>query len=79
MIAPRFAPVLFGLILSRLMSCVVSGIATFRALGAHPGFIADWAGSWAVSWAIAFPTVLIVAPVTRRIVTRLTRQSRFSA
>jgi hypothetical protein len=73
MIPARFAPVLFGLILSGLMSMVVSGIATFRALGAHEGFLANWAGSWAVSWAIAFPTVLVVAPITRRIVAKLTR------
>ncbi|MFM2389501.1 MAG: hypothetical protein RLZZ437_1056 [Pseudomonadota bacterium] len=73
MIPARFAPILFGFILSGLMSCVVSGIATFRALGAHEGFLADWAGSWAVSWAIAFPTVLIVAPITRNIVAALTR------
>jgi Protein of unknown function (DUF2798) len=73
MIPARFAPVLFGLILSGLMSCVVSGIATLRALGLHPGFVGDWMGSWAISWAIAFPTVLIVAPITRRIVGALTR------
>jgi hypothetical protein len=74
MIPARFAPVLFGLILSGLTSCVVSGIATFRALGLHDGFLGDWAGSWAVSWAIAFPTVLVVAPITRRIVAALTRK-----
>jgi hypothetical protein len=73
MIPARFAPVLFGLILSGLMSCVVSGIATFRALGLHDGFMAAWGGSWAVSWAIAFPTVLIMAPFTRKIVGALTR------
>ena len=73
MIPARFAPVLFGFILSGLMSCIVSGIATFRALGAHPGFFADWMAAWAMSWAIAFPTVLVVAPLTRRIVARLTR------
>jgi hypothetical protein len=73
MISARFAPILFGLLLSGMMSCVVSGIATWRALGAHPGFIGDWVGSWLVSWAIAFPTVLIVAPLTRRIVGALTR------
>jgi hypothetical protein len=72
-IPARFAPILFGLILSGLMSCVVSGIATWRALGAHPGFTGDWAGSWIVSWAIAFPTVLIVAPIARRIVAALTK------
>jgi Protein of unknown function (DUF2798) len=73
MIPARLAPILFGLILSGLMSCVVSGISTWRALGAHPGFIGDWAGSWIVSWAIAFPTVLIVAPIARRIVAALTK------
>lgn len=73
MIPARFAPVLFGLILSGLMSCIVSGIATFRALGAGPGFFGAWMTSWAFSWAVAFPTVLIVAPVTRRIVARVTR------
>lgn len=73
MIPARFAPILFGLILSGLMSCVVSGIAIWRALGLGEGFFAAWGGSWLVSWAIAFPTVLVVAPVTRRIVGRLTR------
>lgn len=73
MIPARFAPVLFGLILSGMMSCIVSGIATFRALGAGPGFLGAWMTSWAFSWAVAFPTVLIVAPVTRRIVARVTR------
>jgi hypothetical protein len=28
--------------------------------------------NWAISWAVAFPTVLVVAPITRRIVARLT-------
>lgn len=72
MIPARFAPVLFGLILSGLMSCIVSGIATLRALGPAPGFLGAWMTSWLVAWAIAFPAVLVVAPLTRRIVARLT-------
>jgi hypothetical protein len=71
MIPARFAPVLFGLILSGLMSLIVSGLSTFRALGLVDHFPLIWAGNWAVSWAIAFPTVLIVAPITRRIVAKL--------
>jgi hypothetical protein len=73
MFPARFAPVLFGFILSGLMSLVVSGIATFRALGLQPGFPGDWAASWLFSWAVAFPTVLVVAPLTRRLVAWLTR------
>ncbi|MGL4236440.1 DUF2798 domain-containing protein [Tabrizicola sp.] len=72
MIPARFAPVLFGLILSGLMSFIVSGLSTLRALGWVDDFVAVWLGNWAVSWAIAFPTVLVVAPITRRIVARLT-------
>ena len=73
MIPARFAPVLFGLILSGLMSLIVSGLSTFRALGLVEGFAGLWLGNWAISWAIAFPTVLVVAPLTRRIVATLTR------
>lgn len=73
MIPARFAPYLFGLILSGMMSCIVSGIATVRAMGLVPGVFQGWMTSWAFSWAVAFPTVLIVAPLTRRIVARLTR------
>ena len=71
MIPARFAPVLFGLILSGMMSCIVSGLSTVRALGLVDGFALLWLGNWALSWAIAFPAVLIVAPITRRIVARL--------
>lgn len=72
MIPARLAPCLFGLILSGLMSCIVSGLSTFRAVGAADGVFGIWMGNWAVSWATAFPVVLVVAPVTRRIVARLT-------
>ncbi|QBF29832.1 DUF2798 domain-containing protein [Thalassococcus sp. S3] len=71
MLPARFAPVLFGLILSGLMSCIVSGIATLRALGLAEGAFGAWMTSWAFSWAVAFPVVLIVAPVTRRLVAKL--------
>lgn len=73
MIPARFAPILFGLILSGLMSFIVSGLSTYRALGFVEGFVHIWTGNWAVSWAIAFPTVLVVAPITRKIVAKLVR------
>ncbi|WP_179378191.1 DUF2798 domain-containing protein [Jannaschia marina] len=72
MIPARFAPVLFGLILSGLMSLLVSGIATLRAAGFVDGFALLWVGAWLSSWAVAFPTVLVVAPIARRLVARLT-------
>lgn len=64
----RFAPVLFGLVLSALMSFIVSGIATARTAGFVDGFPSLWINAWLPSWIIAFPTVLIVAPMARRLV-----------
>jgi len=71
MIPNRFAPQLFGLILSGIMSCIVSGIATLRAIGLSDMFVASWLSAWSFSWPIAFFVVLLVAPFTRRIVARL--------
>ena len=76
MIPPRFAPFLFAFILSGLMSFLVSGISTAKALGLFEGFVKVWLGNWAFSWGVAFPTVLVVAPLTRRVVSRLTAQKR---
>ncbi|HHY50420.1 MAG TPA: DUF2798 domain-containing protein [Alphaproteobacteria bacterium] len=64
----RYAPILFGFILSALMSLLVSGIATFRNAGLGEGFILTWIQAWLPSWLIAFPVVLVVAPITRRLV-----------
>lgn len=64
----RFAPVLFGLILSGLMSFAVSGIATLRNAGLIDDFFSHWMNAWLPSWLFAFPVVLLVAPITRRLV-----------
>jgi uncharacterized membrane protein len=68
----RFAPLIFGLLLSGLMSLLVSGIATLRAVGFVPQLPALWLGAWLSSWLVAFPVVLVVAPLVRRIVARVT-------
>ncbi len=73
----RLAPILFGLLLSGLMSLIVSGIATLRALGLPPDFIAKWLTAWLAAWAIAFPSVLVVAPIVRRIVARVCEPTRW--
>lgn len=72
MFPARFAPVLFGLFLSGLMSLIVSGISTLRATGLSDIFLGSWMTSWGYSWAVAFPTVLVVAPFARRMVAKLT-------
>ena len=74
MIPPRFAPIMFGFLVSGMMSLIVSGIATLRAIGWDVGFGASWMNAWIISWAIAFPTILIVSPIVRRFVAAITKQ-----
>ncbi|MEO0357560.1 MAG: DUF2798 domain-containing protein [Pseudomonadota bacterium] len=72
MIPVKYAHILFGFVLSGLMSCLVSGISTLRATGADFTLVL-WGGNWIASWIVAFPAVLIVAPIARRVVAKLTR------
>lgn len=72
MIPARYGPILFGAILSGLMSLLVSGISTFRVTGSGTSFLGDWASSWLAAWPIAFPVVMLAAPLTRKIVRLLT-------
>lgn len=64
----RYAPILFGFVLSGLMSFIVSGIATLRNAGFIDGFIGLWINAWLPSWLVAFPVVLVIAPIARRLV-----------
>jgi hypothetical protein len=50
------------------MSCIISFVSTWRALGLIEGFTAKWLPSWGLSWAIAFPALLVVLPIVRKIV-----------
>jgi len=64
----RYAGVVMPFFLSVLMTFVVSGISTLKALGPTAEFLQTWPTSWALSWLVAFPTLLLVLPVVRRLV-----------
>ena len=65
---PRAAGFVMPLILSVLMTFLVSAIATLRSLGPSPEFLAAWPGAGLISWVVAFPALLLVLPLVRRIV-----------
>jgi hypothetical protein len=60
--------------LSMLMTIVVSGISIVRVAG-FGGLREHWLGSWLWSWAIAYPALLLVFPIVRRIVSYLVEGS----
>lgn len=67
--------IVFGVILSGLMSLLVSGITILRTDGFGASFGILWGSAWIASWAVAFPVVLIVAPIARRLVVLIFRSS----
>lgn len=68
----RFAPVLFGAILSVLMVAIVSAFVLFISQGIQPGFAAQWLKSCATTWPVAFVAVTLLAPRVRQLVSRMT-------
>ena len=72
MISKKYGPLLFSLILSGLMSLLVSGISTFRAIGLVTNFSNLWSSAWLTAWLFAFPAVLLVSPLARKAVQLLT-------
>jgi hypothetical protein len=63
----RHAAWVMPLLLTLFMTCVVSLISTYKALGLVPHFARAWVVAWGWSWLVAFPAVLVVLPLVRRL------------
>jgi hypothetical protein len=74
----RFAPFLFPLLLSGFMTFLITGISMTRVLGIDalindPGnFLQIWMKAYVSSLLVAYPILLLVIPVVRRVVDWLT-------
>jgi hypothetical protein len=71
-IPARYAPLVFGALLSTIMVSVVSAVVLALNQGIQPGFAWSWFKSCVTTWPVAFPTVTLVAPWVRRLVGRVT-------
>ena len=68
----RFAPILFGALLSAIMVGLVSAFVLATTQGFHSGFVMEWLKSCATTWPVAFVAVTLIAPWVRRVVARVT-------
>jgi hypothetical protein len=64
----RYGTVVMPLVLSIFMTAVVSFIATVKTAGFAENLVTLWLGAWQVSLLIAFPTLMLILPVVRRVV-----------
>lgn len=61
----------FGFLMSMQMALIMSGILTAVNTGLANGYLARWMHAFLIAWACAFPLVLLFAPLTRKLVSKL--------
>lgn len=73
-----FHPKHQGIVFAFFMALIMSGFMSFVILLINLGFIDQiihlWLKAWATAFVVAFPTVLTIAPLVRRISMALIRE-----
>lgn len=64
----KYASVLTPLLLTCIMTGIISGISTVRAIGFAPGVLVLWCEAWLLSWLVAFPLMAVLLPLAQRAV-----------
>jgi Protein of unknown function (DUF2798) len=59
--------IILPLILTLFMTSLVSLISTVMALGFGPAMGWTWIKAWMSSWAVAFPAMLVMLPLAKRL------------
>lgn len=63
----RYGAFVTPFFLSLLMTCVVSAISVLKTQGFGPEALAAWPAAWLLSWVVAFPVLLLMLPLVRRL------------
>jgi hypothetical protein len=71
----RYATILVPLVLTCLMTFLVAGISTVAALGFAADFYLPWIKAWLLSWGVAFPIMVFMLPLARRVVRRFVQDA----
>lgn len=67
-----WAPHLMPLLLSMLMSGLVALVVTVKLYDGSQVLFFTWLNAWLSSWVIAYPCLLVVLPLVKRIVASIT-------
>ncbi len=71
-IPKKYTGLLFAFVMSLLMALLMSGVLTAVFAGINHQFFVHWMNGFVHAWPIAFPAILVIAPLVRKIVTTLT-------
>lgn len=68
MIAPRFAPLVFAILMSIYMVTAMTFVITWANTGMDEGFLLRWFHAFCIAWPIAFSLITIGAPRIQKFV-----------
>ena len=71
---PKWGLIVMPLLMSGMMSGIICMVNLLRVFGWHMDVLQEWPSTWLMAWAVAFPSVLLVMPVAKRITAKLVRQ-----
>ena len=71
MVSSKYLHQVQALLLSGFMSLIMSGAISFINLGFVNHFFIIWFHAWLVAYAIAFPSVLLVFPIARKLAVKI--------
>ena len=71
-ISKKYSGILMGALLGIFMSIFMSLIVTFINLGLVGNFFEMWMKAFAISLPIGFPTALLMTPIIKKIVEKIT-------
>ena len=71
MIPKKYELIVFAFFMSGFMSILMSGVVSYINMGIVSNFTQIWFEAFVKSYSIAFPTVLVVVPIVRKIVNKL--------
>ena len=75
MIPKKFSNLVFTLIMGFGMSLLMTLIITYINTGMDSEFIDRFLKAWSISFPIAITAILIVAPIARKFVDKITKSS----
>lgn len=61
--------------MSTFMTFIMSGVVSYINMGLVDGFLKIWSVAFINAFIVAFPSVMIVVPVVRKLVAKLVKQS----
>ena len=71
----QYSNLLFGCLLSSIQVTIISGAVVLINQGLTTELLHQWLKGFAIAWPVAFPSAVVVAPLVREIVARLTKTS----